>query len=374
MTTQTGNLPMLYHQGKNGGIYSWRVWTEGADILTEYGLVDGEKQVSRKTATPKNVGRSNATTADEQAELEAKAMWQKARDRKYSESIADAKEELIRPMLAQDFEKRKGKNVVYPAYIQPKLDGVRALAFWNGNDLEIMSRNGKSWRDIGTVEHIAGALERFLPKDTLLDGEIYAHGETFQQTTRLVKKYRKGESEQLLLHVYDVIDRDALETPFEERQLRFGWLAGVLEPSDPIELVRTETVSVEDEVYEYHRQFVEDGFEGAIVRLASGIYQYGARSYDLLKVKSFLDGEYEIVGHKGGVGKFENAVIWVCRMPDGQTFDVCPRGSMEERRGWFQDASSYYGSSLKVRYFETSETGVPRFPVGEGIRAPEDMS
>ena len=365
---------MLYHQGKNGGIYSWRVWTEGADILTEYGLAAGEKQVSRKTATPKNVGRSNATTADEQAELEAKAMWQKARDRKYSESIADAKEELIRPMLAQDFEKRKGKNVVYPAYIQPKLDGVRALAFWNGNDLEIMSRNGKSWRDIGTVEHIAGALERFLPKDTLLDGEIYAHGETFQQTTRLVKKYRKGESEQLLLHVYDVIDRDALETPFEERQLRFGWLAGVLEPSDPIELVRTETVSVEDEVYEYHRQFVEDGFEGAIVRLAAGIYQYGARSYDLLKVKSFLDGEYEIVGHKGGVGKFENAVIWVCRMPDGQTFDVCPRGSMEERRGWFQDASSYYGSSLRVRYFETSETGVPRFPVGEGIRAPEDMS
>lgn len=371
MTSNT--LSMLYHQGKNGGIYSWRVWTDGPDILTEYGLVDGEKQVARKTATPKNVGRSNATTAEEQAVLEARAMWQKNRDRKYAESIEDAREELIRPMLAVDFEARKGKNVAYPAYIQPKLDGVRALAFWNGDHLELMSRNGKSWRDIGSVEHIAAALERFLPKNTLLDGEIYAHGETFQQTTRLVKKYRAGESEQLLFHPYDVIERDALDTPFSERFARFDWLSAQLAEGDPVEVVRTEVVRAEEDVYDYHRQFVEDGFEGAMVRLAGGLYRYGVRSYDLLKVKSFLDSEYEIVGHKGGIGKFEHAAIWICRMPDGQTFDVCPRGTMEERRAWYVDGPTYYGSFLKVRYFETSEDGIPRFPVGEGIRAPEDM-
>lgn len=367
-------LVTLYHQGKKGDLYSWRVWTEGADIVTEYGLIDGEKQIARKTATPKNVGRANATTAEEQADLEAKAMWQKRRDRKYAESVADAQEELIRPMLAYDFEKRKAKNVVYPAYVQPKLDGVRALAFWNGNDLEIMSRNGKSWRDIGTVEHIATALERFLPKDTLFDGEIYAHGETFQQTTRLVKKYRPGESEQLLLHVYDIIDRDALDTPFSERFQRFGWLGDNIRPGAPLEVVRTELVTDEAGVYDFHGQFVADGFEGAIVRLADGKYQYGARSYDLLKVKSFLDSEYEIVGHKGGIGKFEEAVIWVCRLPGGETFDVCPKGTMEERRQWYVEAPKYYGSQLKVRYFEVSEDGVPRFPVGEGIRAPEDIS
>jgi len=364
---------MLYHKGKAGALYSWRVWTEGADIVTEYGLIDGAKMLARKTATPKNVGRSNATTAEEQADTEAKAMWQKRRDRKYAESVEDAQEELVRPMLAQDFEKRKEKNVVYPAFIQPKLDGVRALAFWSGTSLEIMSRNGKSWRDIGTVEHIAAALERFLPPDTLLDGEIYAHGETFQQTTRLVKKYRPGESELLRFHVYDIIERDNLDTPFAERFERFGWLGSAVQDGDPIELVRTETVAAEAEVYEYQSEFVMDGFEGAIVRLAEGKYQYGARSYDLLKVKSFMDGEYEIVGHHGGVGKFAEAVIWVCKLPDGETFDVCPKGTMEERGQWYLEAQEHYGRYLKVRYFETSEEGVPRFPVGEGIRAPEDM-
>lgn len=369
----TDTLPTLFHQGKNGGIYSWKVWTEDADILTEYGLIDGEKQIARKTATPKNVGRSNATTAEEQAVVEAKAMWQNRHDRRYSESVEEAMQERIRPMLATDFAKRKDKNVTYPAYVQPKLDGVRALAFWQDGQIELMSRNGKSWREVGTVEHIATALERFLPKNTLLDGEIYAHGETFQQTTRLVKKYRAGESEQLFLHPYDIIDRNALETPFSERLLSFSWLTEQLTPTDPVEVVSTELVNSEDEVYDYHRQFVEEGFEGAMVRLPAGIYQYGARSHDLLKVKSFLDSEYEIVGHKGGVGKFEDAVIWVCRMPDGQTFDVCPKGTMEERRIWHSEGPEHYGSYLKVRYFETSEDGIPRFPVGEGIRAPEDM-
>jgi len=375
MTIAATDLPTLYHRGKSGAIYSWKVWTEGADIVTEYGLVDGEKQVARKTATPKNVGRANATTAEEQAVVEARAMWQNKRDRKYAESVADAQEELIRPMLASDFEKRKDKGVLYPAFVQPKLDGVRALAFWDGGRVEVMSRSGKSWRDIGTVEHIAAALEGILPEERIFDGEIYAHGETFQQTTRLVKKYRAGESEKLLFHVYDVIDRDALDRPFSERYATgLRWLEGVLEPTQPLEVVRTELVDSHEEVYGRQRAYVEEGFEGAILRTATGVYQYGARSFDLLKVKSFLDAEYEIVGHKDGVGKFAGAIIWVCRMPDGKTFDVVPVGSMEERRQWFSEAASHYGRLLNVRYFETSEEGVPRFPVGAGIRAPEDLS
>lgn len=76
-------LPPLYHQAKSGKIHVWRVWTEGDTIVTEHGQVDGEKLTARKRATPKNVGRSNETTAEEQARLEAKSMWQKKRDHKY---------------------------------------------------------------------------------------------------------------------------------------------------------------------------------------------------------------------------------------------------------------------------------------------------
>lgn len=131
-------LPTLYHRGKSGGIYSWRIRTEGRDILTEYGPVSGEKQIARKTATPKDVGRANATTAEEHAALEAKSMWQKKRDRKYAESIEDAQTEQIRPMLASDFQKRKARNATYPAYALHRLDGARALAYWHGDEIEII--------------------------------------------------------------------------------------------------------------------------------------------------------------------------------------------------------------------------------------------
>lgn len=155
------NLPTLYHRGKAGGIYSWRVWTAGDEIFTEYGLLGGEKQVARRRATPKNVGRSNATTAEEQARLEARAMWQNKRDRKYSETVEGALAELIRPMLTTDFESRKARNVTYPVFVQPKLDGVRALVFWDEarRAWEVRSRSGKSYRDVNdaSVAHIVGA-------------------------------------------------------------------------------------------------------------------------------------------------------------------------------------------------------------------------
>ena len=373
---QSKDLVTLYHQGKAGAIYSWRVWTEGADIVTEYGQVDGEKQLARKTATPKNIGRSNATTAEEQATIEAQAMWQHKRDRKYAESLVAAQDVLVRPMLALDFEKRKNRNVTYPTFVQPKLDGVRALAFWNDDCIEIMSRSGKDWRVRGSIEHIVHALEALLPKHLLFDGEIYVPG-TFQQNTRLVTKYRPGISEQLVFNVYDVIDRDNLNEPFSGRLSNLYWLEQQIQAASnkpPLGIVSTVVANSEEQVYAFQKQFVNDGFEGAIVRLEQGAYQYGARSMDLLKVKSFKDKEFPIIGHKDGVGKFQSAVIWVCRMEDGKTFDVVPRGTMEERRQWFQEGEAHYGEMLNVRYFETTEDGIPRFPVGAGIRAPEDVN
>src|SRR5690606_15108228 len=77
------------------------------------------------------------------------------------------------------FEKRKDRNVNYPAFVQMRLDGVRALAYQDGDRVEIISCSGKSWRDSGTAEHIAKALERNMPCELFFEGEIYAHGGTY---------------------------------------------------------------------------------------------------------------------------------------------------------------------------------------------------
>jgi hypothetical protein len=47
---------------------------------------------------------------------------------------------------------------------------------------------------------------------------------------------------------------------------------------------------------------------------------------------------------------------------------------MEERKATYDTAGEHIGELLKVKFFELTDDDIPRFPVGIGIRLPEDMS
>jgi DNA ligase-1 len=363
-------LETLYHQGKTGAIVQWDIWTEGADICTEYGQIGGKMQTSRKTATPKNVGRANATSADEQAILEATAMHKKRLDAKYSLTIEDAKKEVFLPMLAGSFDKRKDK-VTYPVDVQPKLDGVRCLAYWDGDSVKLMSRGGKQWN---CCQHIIDELEQVLPKGMVLDGELYIHGSTFQEITKLVKKLRP-ESVNVEFHVYDVPRAGDWcgNGGWDNRKNVLNDFHGNHGYCKSVKVVRTDFAAHEEDVYELQSEYLEEGYEGAIVRESDGEYKFGYRSNKLLKVKNFMDEEYLIAGFTTGVGRFEGSVVWVCMTEDGQSFKVVPQGTMEERQETYKNADKYIGEHLKVKFFELTDDGIPRFPVGLGIRTLEDM-
>ena len=370
ITENMTKLETLYHQGKTGAIVQWDIWTEDADICTEYGQIGGKMQTSRKTATPKNVGRANATSANEQAVLEAKAMHKKRLDGKYSLTIEDAKKEVFLPMLAASFDKRKDK-VTYPVDVQPKLDGVRCLAYWDGGSVKLMSRGGKQWN---CCDHIIEELETVLPKDWVLDGELYIHGKTFQEITKLVKKLRP-ESVNVQFHVYDVPRTDE-DNRGEWDEHRIEALADFRDASidcKSVVVVETHQANSEDEVYKLQSEYLEDGYEGAIVRERDGEYKFGYRSNKLLKVKNFMDEEYKITDFTTGVGRFEGSIVWICETKKGQPFKVVPQGTMEERQETYQNADKHIGELLKVKYFELTDDGIPRFPVGLGIRLTEDM-
>jgi len=377
VTENMTKLETLYHQGKTGAIVQWDIWTEGADICTEYGQIGGKMQTSRKTATPKNVGRANATSANEQAVLEATAMHKKRLDGKYSLTIEDAKKEVFLPMLAASFDKRKDK-VTYPVDVQPKLDGVRCLAYWDGDSVKLMSRGGKQWN---CCQHIIDELEQVLPTDWVLDGELYIHGKTFQEITKLVKTTKllaKPESVNVQFHVYDVPRAGYEQTEiggstWDNRKMSLLLIDEFVENCKSVVAVRTDFAAHEEDVYELQSEYLEEGYEGAIVREYDGEYKFGYRSNKLLKVKNFMDEEYLIAGFTTGVGRFDGCVVWVCMTEDGQSFKVVPQGTMEERQETYQNADKHIGDWLKVKFFELTDDGIPRFPVGLGIRPLEDM-
>jgi len=237
-----------------------------------------------------------------------------------------------------------------------------------------MSRGGKKWE---CSEHIEKQLEGVLPKGWVLDGELYLHGATFQEITKLVKKLRT-ESVNIEYHVYDVprTDEDNKGEWDEHRMEALADFGDLCIDCESVTVVETYQANSEDDVYQLQSNFLENGYEGAIVREYDGTYRFGYRSNSLLKVKNFMDEEYKIVDFTTGVGRFDGCIIWICETANGDRFKVVPQGTMEERQQTYYNArkdGDGIGELLKVKFFELTDDNIPRFPVGLGIRLTEDM-
>lgn len=374
-------FPILYHKTSKGAINTWEVWSDGPFVYTKWGKLDGKMQESCVEVKPKNIGRANATTVEEQAELEAKSLWTFKLERKYYQTQEEAENELIfLPMLAKSFEDRKRfltDEEDYPCDLQPKLNGVRCLAFWDKNDrVKLISRSGKEYK----MSHIADELEPELPGNIVLDGELYIHGMPLQDLNALVRwsKNKNPDSDKVEYHVYDLIDKNNLNLSWKERrELLKNFFSKSEEKfkSKFVKIVPVETnpVYTQEEVYEEQSNFLTKGYEGAIVRLRNGKYKFGYRSSDLLKVKSFQDAEFEIVNYTNGIGKFENCIIYTCKTKEGKEFNVVPKGTFEQREEWLREGNTHIGKMLKVQFAEWTTDNIPQFPVGICIREEWDM-
>ena len=145
----------------------------------------------------------------------------------YFNSITEAEDnEVILPMLAKDY-KKEFKKVKFPCYVQPKLDGQRALG---SKFTPMISRKGKV---IETMAHIQKDLNTLASTPGIyIDGELYAHGLSFQENMRVIKKYRGEDTEKVKFHVYDMV----LDKPFIER---YEMLTALVTPFENVELVPT---------------------------------------------------------------------------------------------------------------------------------------
>ncbi|CCW65139.1 unnamed protein product [Phytomonas sp. EM1] len=104
-------------------------------------------------------------------------------------------------------------------------------------------------------------------------------------------------------------------------------------------------------------------------------YAYGQRSGTLLKYKLTRDDEFVIESAVEGKGKWKGALgAFVCRTKDGRaTFTVTPASSdAEKKRMWACWRTAYKGKALTVQYQELTADGIPRFPIGRGIRGEAD--
>tara|TARA_B100000029_G_scaffold387986_1_gene384042 strand:- start:14501 stop:15619 length:1119 start_codon:yes stop_codon:yes gene_type:complete len=361
--------PTVYKKASTGKIQQWRAWVVKTDdgylLKVESGQIDGKlKETSGQVI---NEGKQKRT-AEEQAIFQADSKLKKKRDEAYFDTVEDAQTKIkLLPMLAHPFTKRK-HNITYPAVVQRKFDGVRCLARINDDGtVTLLSRKGKEFPHLGHIRREVLSFNK--NPNVVLDGELYSDTLTFQELVGLVRRVtlKEGNDKQMLevsLRVYDCIDLEE-EQDFSKRH---DTVADITNGAKYLSLVENVSVKDEKEIHAAQARFVEEGYEGAMVRNLTGAYAIGKRSADLQKVKTFLDGEYEIVGFTQGTGDETGCVIWVCKTNDGDQFSVRPRGTRESRQELFQNGNAYAGKMLTVRYQELTDEGIPRFPVGIAIR------
>lgn len=384
-------FPTLYKIDTKGRERSWYMEQNGTQYRTVAGLIDGEKVVSSwTTCLGKNSGRANETSPIEQATCEIEADYKKKLKGDYHNTLKEAKNHedkgalkgrFIKPMLAEKVQDCED-CIEFPCAVQPKLNGARCVAQESG----LTSRKGEAWI---STPHILKALQPLFKKypRLILDGELYAHdyGHDLGSTMSLIRKKKPtptdlvASAKVVQYHVYDLISDG---TPgFEKKPFieRFGILVKMLYnfKDTPIKIVYTRfDIEGMEDINKEMCQFLEDGYEGLMVRNSEAPYVF-KRSKDLLKYKNFQDDEFEIVdvyegqgNRSGGCGAF------LLKNKDGQTFKSTPKGNREYFKEILDNKNDYIGRQATVKFIElTPKTekggGVPYHGVVVSIR--EDL-
>lgn len=362
-------LPTLYKKDKKGTKYQqWDVRTEGDKVIVTFGKEGGKMQEKVTVCEPKNVGRSNETTAEHQADLEAKSKWRKQFDKNYRPSKEEAEKadsELGLPMLAGDYTKI-GHHITYPCSVSKKLDGVRALNIPDVSEEGSLFRS-RGGKDYSTLNHLKSQLKELRSEflgSTPLDGEVYRHGYVLQTINSAVQAVN-ALTPRLEYHIFDIPS----DKPWRERVSDLKRLSYILEDNPDrfpsIKVCMSFMMNTEEDARAYMDDALLQGYEGIMLRNFSGMYESNHRSNDIQKWKDFQDTEAKVISvreDKNGEG------VLKCHLASdvNKVFEVKMKGSHESRL--YNRQLMNVNQWITVKFQAYTLDGLPQFPVGMAVR------
>lgn len=303
----------------------------------------------------------------------------------------------MKPLLAHVYEPHR---VTFPCYVQPKLNGIRAL--YQGGRFQ--SRDELPF-PVGLLDHLSEPLRKIFGPETILDGELYVHGWPLQRINAAVTPVRLTPTEDTLkveYHVFDVVD---FGKSFEDRYVTnlpvlYPHFLGLQS-----QRISTELVYSNEQADDRYSRFVSQGYEGMMYRLGDCPYTVPKQEYDiegmnmlygkdvvkanlrskymsdkdnrcwhLLKRKDWQDDEFECYYTVEGEGKLQGtlgALLCYAKGPTkiglgGKILSKCLPFSVgsgltdSERQHYWQNPP--IGRLVKVKYLCLSSDGIPLNP------------
>ena len=281
-------------------------------------------------------------------------------------------------MLASKFEgKLKGK-----VSMSLKMDGIRCSALVdNDGNIQFLSRQGHK---ILGLNEITNAIEKLGLKGYFIDGELIkintdniASDDNFRLTTKIVNS-KSDDKRGLEFVVFDVTPIEDYyngksNLPYEQRLELMNELIG-----DGNKFVRlVEKFGVTDsveEVYQKLNEVASEGKEGLILNTLNGVYSFGKRPKDILKVKAFSDADVLVVDILEGEGRLEGKLgkVKVQFKYEGKVYTSFVGSGFNdvEREYYWKHKDELINKVITIKYFEISKNekdGVSfRFPTWQG--------
>jgi ATP-dependent DNA ligase len=371
-----------------------------AQMWTEQGIDHLTKSIPTYVISGKNIGKKNSTNVFTQALINARSKYLK----KMQESSDRNNQKRFFPFAVHKYDtnpKDITKHLRLPIGVQRKLDGGRACAYYD-MDLNKPVMYTRKLKDLYGNIHIIedlkslfAAINKKYP-GIYLDGELYKHGLSLQIISGMMRREEKAKDNILLqYHIFDVFfpagEEKMQKLSYTERNII---LDDIFKIADFPFLVRVKThiVNTFEEETNLYEQFLEEKYEGSIVRNLDSSYEFGVnkeiRTYQVRKRKPRYSAEYEIIGYTEGLqGKDKGAIIWILTTGKEMTtldgkkkkiepiqFTSTPVGmNYEERYKLFNMTpenfiTTYKGKQMTVEYDDISEDGVPLRAKAKGVR------
>lgn len=225
---------------------------------------------------------------------------------------------FVLPMLAKTLEDNKPFEKFGTMLGQWKINGLRCLIgaekvegdLFKTFKFTYTSREGTKWNfewmDELFIQNLSDELiDRMVEESICLDGELYLPGYSVNEINSFVKNPALPQHKLLQYWCYDltiegvsaIYRHTYLEKHIHGRKFLLDKSAHL---NNTQQLLVLPTVQVTDITDAYHKRdlFIDNGFEGLILRNPEAEYAFGKRNSAMFKFKKKEDGWFEIVAIK----------------------------------------------------------------------------
>jgi hypothetical protein len=341
-------------------------------IYNKYGLIDGKHTITTPTIidSGKNIGKTNETTMLTQSLIFMRTLYLKKIKSGYTLNKQDVNNAtLIYPMALQTYDKFKDR-ILYPCYVQPKLDGIRCIISYNfkENKVTILSRR---LHELYGFEHLHEEVKKLLGYDDelILDGELYNHDMNLQQISGIVRNENTQNTDKLNLkfYIFDFIDLKN-KVSFQDRLTLLNTKFNEPHHLKYLYLTPTHIINNENDGNNLYKSYLKNKYEGIVYKNTNALYEYSnikeKRSYNYLKRKNHEEIEFQIENYTEGRGSNKGLIVFIMKTKTGKLFNVVPNATQIQRKEMYDIAkqdfqNQYYNKWATISFDDYSTDGTP---------------